>query len=198
MSGTARQRRGSCVPRSGTVSRGTRRISMPPWRPRSAGSLTRSRTVSPCRATFPPRRPSVSCVASRTLACSFPWPCGGDGRGAGWSDAAVAGVSCPRRRLSTRRLAAEPCPASDAEPPLHCPVLLPILRRTPDKQHTNENERYEQHQEHDHNEGDIHTVVLPEAPRFYSGGELQALENGAGASYEPTRARARADQRAST
>ena len=60
--------------------------------------------------------------------------------------------------------ATEPCPASDAEPPLHCLVLLPILRRTPDKQHANENERCEQHQEHDHNEGDIHTVVLPEAP----------------------------------
>jgi hypothetical protein len=58
---------------------------------------------------------------------------------------------------------------------LHCPILLPILRRTPDKQHAKENERYEQHQDHDHNEGDIHTVVLPEAPRFYAGGELQAL-----------------------
>src|SRR6266511_1790768 len=58
----------------------------------------------------------------------------------------------------------EPCPASDAEPPLNCPVLLPILRRTPDKQHANENERYEQDQEHDHNEGDVHTAVFPEAP----------------------------------
>jgi hypothetical protein len=63
-----------------------------------------------------------------------------------------------------RTSATEPCPASDAEPPLHCPVLLPILRRTPNEQHANENERYEQHQEHDHHEGDIHTVVLPEAP----------------------------------
>jgi hypothetical protein len=60
--------------------------------------------------------------------------------------------------------ATEPCPASDAEPPLNCPVLLPILRRTPDKQHANENERYEQHQEHDHNEGDIHTLVLSRSP----------------------------------
>src|SRR5438034_889400 len=34
-----------------------------------------------------------------------------------------------------RPSATEPCPASDAEPPLHCPVLLSILRRTPDKQH---------------------------------------------------------------
>jgi hypothetical protein len=38
-----------------------------------------------------------------------------------------------------------------------------FLRRTPDKQRANENERYEQHQEHDHNEDDIHTVVLAEA-----------------------------------
>jgi hypothetical protein len=62
----------------------------------------------------------------------------------------------------------EPCPASDAEPPLHCPVLLPILRRTPDKQHTNENERYERHQEDDHNEGDIHTGRSSRSPRLYS------------------------------
>jgi hypothetical protein len=70
----------------------------------------------------------------------------------------------------------EPCPASDAEPPLQCPVLLPILRRTPDEQRANENERYEQHEEHDHNEDDIHTVVLPEAPRFYVGVECPATD----------------------
>jgi hypothetical protein len=66
-----------------------------------------------------------------------------------------------REDAPPRGSAAEPCPASDAEPPLHCHVLLSILRRTPDKQHANDNERYEQHQEDDDNEGDIHTVVLP-------------------------------------
>jgi hypothetical protein len=82
----------------------------------------------------------------------------------------------PAQTPFTRRSAAEPCPTSDAEPPLHRHVFLSILRRTPDKQHANDNERYEQHQEDDHNEGDIHTVVLPEASRFYAGGETTRRE----------------------
>ena len=65
--------------------------------------------------------------------------------------------------------AAEPRPASDAEPPLHCLVLLPILHRTPDKERADENEWNEQQHEHDHYDGGVHTVILPSAGAFTLG-----------------------------
>jgi len=65
----------------------------------------------------------------------------------------------------------EPRPASDAEPPLHLPVLLAILHRTPDKQHADENDRHEQEHEHDNYEGGVDKPFSPPGRFLTPGGE---------------------------
>jgi hypothetical protein len=63
----------------------------------------------------------------------------------------------------------QPRPASDAEPPLHLLVLLPILHRTPDKQRAGENEWHEQEHEHDNYECGVDYAILPSAGAFTLG-----------------------------
>jgi hypothetical protein len=70
--------------------------------------------------------------------------------------------------------AAEPRPASDAEPPLHCLVLLPILHRSPDKERADENDWNEQQHEHDHYDGGVHTSFCPPPALLLSGDESES------------------------
>ncbi len=67
----------------------------------------------------------------------------------------------------------EPRPASDAEPPLHLLVLLPVLHRTPDKQRADKNEWHEQQHEHDNYEGGVDNAIFPSPALLTPGGESE-------------------------
>ena len=50
-------------------------------------------------------------------------------------------------------------------------VLLPILHRTPDKQHADENDRHEQEHEHDNYDGGVDKPFSPPGRFLTPGGE---------------------------